>query len=343
MREIPLSPEWIAGAVSFEPTGGGLKPWRLPAGQLGLFDEKLIEKAEMAAGVRVQATTEASAIELVVAPDRQERPFDLAVGGQLVRAARLPAGQEVMRFDVLPAGRKSVEIWLSHVHPVVLKAVRIDAGSAAALDDKRPRWVTYGSSITHCADSYSPARTWPALVARRHGLHLTCLGYGGCAHLEPLVGMMIRDLSADWISLKLGINTHADSLNCRTFKWAAVGLVRIIREKQPAVPITLISPVISLPRETGQVGRPDWTLVHLREELADAARRLQAAGDPNLVYVDGLKLFGPDLAAGGYMPDDLHPNAAGYEHLAENFSRHVVKRHLPGHLSSLQSRGGGVR
>ena len=33
--------------------------------------------------------------------------------------------------------------------------------------------------------------------ARTHNLDLTCLGYGGQCHLDPIVASMIRDLPAD--------------------------------------------------------------------------------------------------------------------------------------------------
>jgi lysophospholipase L1-like esterase len=44
-------------------------------------------------------------------------------------------------------------------------------------------------------------------------------------------------------------------------------------------------------------------------------------GDANLHYLDGLALFGPDDA--GDLPDDLHPNAAGYARLGHRFAAHA--------------------
>ena len=44
---------------------------------------------------------------------------------------------------------------------------------------------------------------------------------------------------------------------------------------------------------------------------------MQGRGDGNLHYVDGLKLFGPEMAH--LLPDDLHPDAEGYQAMGRNF------------------------
>ena len=62
-----------------------------------------------------------------------------------------------------------------------------DAGHLEGAADALPRWITYGSSITHCRTAASPAATWPALVARARGLKLTALGFRGQAHADPMI------------------------------------------------------------------------------------------------------------------------------------------------------------
>lgn len=46
-------------------------------------------------------------------------------------------------------------------------------------------------------------------------------------------------------------------------------------------------------------------------------------GDNALRYVDGLRIFGLDLAA-DYLPDQLHPNADAQEIIARNVVAHVL-------------------
>ena len=60
----------------------------------------------------------------------------------------------------------------------------------------------------------------------------------------------------------------------------------------------------------------------MREEVAEAVSAIRERGGSNVHYVDGLSLFGPEHAH--MLPDDLHPDAEGYETLARNFLREVA-------------------
>ena len=216
-------------------------------------------------------------------------------------------------------------MWLPHFAPVRVRGLELDDGaSAEPAGDGGPRWLTYGSSITHCRSAPGPSKTWPAIVARARGLDLTCLGYGGNCHLEPMVARIMRDLPADYLSMKVGINVYgASSLSHRTFRAAVVGFARTLRDGHPDTPLVVASPIASPPRERvpNAVG---FTLEAMREEVAEAVESLRAHGDRNIHYVDGRRLFGDDLAH--LLPDGLHPNAEGYQRLARNFIREVADR-----------------
>ena len=49
----------------------------------------------------------------------------------------------------------------------------------------------------------------------------------------------------------------------------------------------------------------------------------RAKEDPNIFYLDGLKLFNEVEAES--MPDGIHPDAAGYETIAANFLANYPK------------------
>lgn len=164
--------------------------------------------------------------------------------------------------------------------------------------------------------------TWPAIVARKRNLNLTCLGYGGNCHLEPMVARMIRDLPADFISMKVGVNIYgAASLSLRTFRAAVIGFAMTVRDGHPDTPLVVASPIVSPPHEHAKndVG---LTLVAMWDEVAGAVEDLRAHGDGKIHYVDGLRLFGHDLT--DMLPDDVHPDAEGYKALARNFISEVV-------------------
>ena len=311
------------GAISLQRTDEWVMPWRIPYKQRSLFPPNtLAERAAMPAGVRIAFHSDTVLVGGQIVPNQEAATLDLCLDGQLHGSVAL-AGREQFRFEGLPAGDKLIELWLPQGRAFRLRSLDVTEGATVTpYGDPRPRWITYGSSITHGGSADQPTGTWPAIVARQHGLNLTCLGYGGNCHLEPMVARMIRDLPADFLSMKVGININSGgTLNARTFRPAVIGFVQIVREKHPDTPFAVVSPICSPPREDtpNTVG---FTLPAMRQEVAAAVSALQAQGDRHLRYIDGLAMFGPELAH--LLPDQLHPNAEGYRALAQNFLREVA-------------------
>ena len=328
MKQIPITEDLIYGAISLNRSPDWIEPWRLPYEERALYPspgDVLLERAATAAGVRLRFTTDATTVGLATEPHEGPRPYDLTIEGDLIQTVQQAAGDEEISFVGLPSGSKTVELWLPQRHGTVrMRSLLVADGEVGPAPDDRPKWIAYGSSITHCAQARSPACTWPAIAARARGMNLTCLGYGGNCHIEPMIARIIRGREADFISLKLGINVYgAGSLGPRTFKAAVIGLVRIIREVHVDTPIVVISPIASPPRETTR-NPAGFTLEEMRVEVEDAVRRMQGTcGDSALRYVNGLELFGPDLAD-DYLPDKLHPNADAQEIIARNVLDHVL-------------------
>jgi len=334
--DSPLADQFFQGHIELERGDGWLKPWRLPHRCRALFpspDEGLLGRAETTSGVRLRLATEARHLRLHFQPLSTEAPameraafhLDLTIEGELLCSVAVPPGGDRADFENLPAGDKVVEIWLSQEIPMALTALKGDAPCRPA-DDRRPRWVTYGSSLTHCVRAHSPARTWPAIVARRRGLHLTNLGFGGQCHLDPMLGTVIADLPANYITLKLGINTVGGTLAARTYPAAVIGLVHLIRQKHPNTPLALVSPMGYPPHETtpNAVG---YTVTGMRRDMEDVYHRLTSLGDDRLIYVDGLEVFNLELIE-RYTEDQCHPDSDGIEVQAANFDRAVMDRLL---------------
>ena len=315
MKQISLSTSFIKGAVSVEQKNGSLRPWRLPCSRQRLFpspENKLLNAAVLPSGVRVRIKTDACSIVLVVQPATEDRQFDLCIDTDIHSTFFLPAGDSEVKFTELPVGTKEVAIWLPPDVDVWLEALKVDDDAMVNPGSSEgKKWIAYGSSITHCKRCHSPAKTWPALVAREAGLDLTCLGLGGQCHLDIMIAREIREMPADLISLKLGINVYGNaSLNPRTFKPAIIGFVETIREKHPNTPFVLISPIISPPKEN-EANKVGFTLEDMRQEVADATQRLlEVNRDKHLYYFDGRVLFGQELAH-SYLPDNVHPDAEG--------------------------------
>ena len=335
MIDNTLVPELFQGHLSLERYGELVKPWRLPHDCKRLFpspDEGLLGRAETTSGVRLRCATASQSLKLsfsALPPDQQGGGrssyfFDATIDGKIVASVPVRAGSSETVFEGLPSGHKVVDLWLPQEIPVSVSGLASDDGApAAAIKDKRPKWITYGSSLTHCVRAHSPARTWPAIVARRRGLSVTNLGFGGQCHVDAQVGMAIAEREADIITLKLGINCiSAGSLGPRGFPAAVLSLVRIIRTGHPIIPIGLISPIGYPPHETtpNAVG---YTICDMRRDIADVHRRLVEMGDVNLHYFDGLEVFDLHLIA-QYAKDACHPDGDGIEVMADNFDRVVM-------------------
>lgn len=328
MQNIAIEQSLFQGAVSLEPVEGGWKPWRIPYKAFDLFPPNGIGgKAADSAGVRLRFESDTTTVRLELAPPGVQVQVDLVGEDDSIVTQVLGPDQTTVLFESLPGRNKRIELYLTQKAPTIVKSLAIDDGASWRIpEDDRPKWIAYGSSITQCGAAFGPAQTWPAIVARRFGLDLTCLGFGGNCHLEPMVARMIRDLPADVISLCLGINVYGNgSLNKRTFQAAAIGFVQIVREKHPDTPIALMSPIWSPPREDAKnvVG---FTLNEMRAELEEAVAAMAAVGDKHLHYVNGLNVFDESLA--DQLPDNLHPNGPGYVTMGNRYADRVMQQLL---------------
>jgi hypothetical protein len=332
MKTVSIDGEHVEviGALDLEATATGLVPRRLPAWTRAQIPDDLMMEfvVQAPSGVRLRLRSDTTTLELDVmltmlhwsAGPFEGAAFDLVVDGELVEQARIDAGPPTtVRFGDLPAGSKVIELWLPQGATLELRGLRVDDGATVErAPDDRLRWVHYGSSISHCLEADSPTGIWPAVAARLGGVQVINLGLGGQCVLDPFVARTIRDLAPDLISVKVGINiVNTDSFRERTFGPAVHGFVDTIRERLTDTPMLLVSPIFCPSVEH----HPGPTVANREGRFVTVPgldERRRALGDERLHYLDGLSLFGPDDAAD--LPDDLHPNAAGYQRMGERFA-----------------------
>ena len=366
MDDLVLDDLRFTGALDIDRLDEGIRLRRLPDwSRHQLVDPALALLVTMPAGVRLELLTDATELELDVhgtvlqLGDAPVVPacFDLVVDGEVVdgqpttEGTRIVVdlttgaidfqrgGPTIIRFTGLPGvpGTR-VEVWLPHASSVDLRAIRVSSGaSVAPAPSPARRWIHHGSSISHCMEADRPTGAWPAVAARLAGVDLQNLAFAGQCHLDQVVARTIRDLPADAISLKVGINVvNGDTMRERTFVPAVHGFLDTIRDGHPTTPIALVTPIICPVAEDhpGPTGRGAdgqtsvverapalalgaLTLRRIRELLRIVVDARTTAGDANLHLLDGLALFGPDDV--GDLPDGLHPNAAGYRRMGERF------------------------
>ncbi|MCZ6709827.1 MAG: GDSL-type esterase/lipase family protein [Gammaproteobacteria bacterium] len=356
----------LYGAADIDVRGEGISPRRLPDWTRLQLPELMDVMVRMPSGVRLRFATDTKRLGLeflatnMVTPPNERRPipFNLeladelfsassSLGNQIILNPQVPGEFKLQRgqadtvwFDELPVGKKICEIWLPHNAFVELRTLVIDDDAIveSAEPELRPKWIHYGSSISHCMEAQEPALIWPAVAARHAGVALQNLGFGGQCHLDQFIARTMRDAEADVMSIKAGINViNMDSMRERVFTPALHGFIDTIREGQGETPIIVISPILcpsaednpgpTIPNAQGkfvtleghaEVRNGSLTLKRVREIIADVVQRRRGAGDANLHYLDGLSLFGAADAAD--LPDDLHPSPAGYIRMGERFA-----------------------
>ncbi|MGW6318129.1 GDSL-type esterase/lipase family protein [Streptomyces sp. NPDC055099] len=368
MRTVPLvgGPVELRGALDLEQTQAGVMPRRLPAWTTEQYqDPSVYGVTVMPSGVRLVFRTDARTLELEVltstgqlVSDPSPRPtgmLELLVDGTLTARQQAPVGNVLqmagpgaaqrliagepgtVRFAGLPVGMKDVELWLPQQTPTELVALRADGEVLAPLADGRRRWVHHGSSISHCIEADGPTGTWPVVAAALGEVEVINLSQAGNALLDPYVARTIRDMPADLISLKVGINiVSLSAFRRRTFGPAVHGFLDTIRDGHPDAPLLLISPVSCPaleetpgPTTTGRDGKiaalgdpadvvgGALSLAVIRAELARIVAARQTS-DPHLHYLDGRDLLGPEEADG--LADGLHPTAAAYRRMGKRFA-----------------------
>lgn len=367
--EIADSPIAISGALDFDHRPNGISPRRLPAWTRPQVPQVMDVMVRMPSGVRLSLVTDSSFVELEVLTTRMFTPpddprpaaFDLLINHDEIRHQAANAGNLIqldasdptkfelirgeaysVRFDDLPTGENQLELWLPQGAFVEIRGISIDDGaSLRAPADDRPKWLHYGSSISHCMEADRPTGTWPAVAASMAGLNLQSFGFGGQCHLDQFVARTIRDLPADVISIKVGINViNGDTMRERVFPSALHGFLDTVREGQPETPILVISPIFcpSAEDQPGPTLREAdgkfrtypghdelrvgcMSLKRTRQLIEQVIETRREAGDNNLHYLSGLELFSEADAQD--LPDDLHPNPAGYRRMGERFVPHV--------------------
>ncbi|WP_217144548.1 SGNH/GDSL hydrolase family protein [Streptomyces sp. AC627_RSS907] len=377
MRVVPLTggPVELRGALDAEITPAGVMPRRLPAWTKEQYqDPSVYGVTVMPSGVRLVFRTDARELELEVLTstgqldgDPRPRPtgvLELLVNGTLAGRRQAPVGNVLrmagpgsvqrlvpgepgtVRFTGLPAGMKDVELWLPQQTPTELVALRADGDVLPPLPDGRRRWVHHGSSISHCIEADGPTGTWPVVAASLGGAEVVNISQAGNALLDPYIARTIRDMPADLISLKVGINIVGLAVfRLRTFGPAVHGFLDTIRDGHPDTPLLLMSPVscpaleetpgptttgpdgkITALGDPAEVATGALTLAVVRAELERIVTARQKR-DPNLHYLDGRVLLGPEEAAD--LADGLHPTAPAYRRMGQRFATHAFAHDGP--------------
>lgn len=242
-----------------------------------------------------------------------------------------PSGSVVL---TRPAGSvgTSVDVHLPTDAAVVLHSVSANAPIEPRWSSSKRRWLHHGSSISQGGSLGDPLRPWPVQAARALGVDLVNASLPGNCLLDPCVAEELATLSADVVSLELGINVaNWDSHIARTFIPAVHNMLDQFHRADPSRQVILITPLycemyehhggsLSVD-ETGGLrpvdpARPEaLSLTEIRDLLRQV---VQSRPHDSVALVDGRSLFGPRDQH--LLTDGLHPNGEGATLVAERFT-----------------------
>ncbi len=289
--------------------------WRLPKTSRAQIPVGAWNRAVAPDGgrIRFSSTTSRLAIRAqVIKAGNKPAFFDAYVDGAYAGSARA-VGLEPVELTLF-AGRdraaKAITIYLPNNTEVRVLAVGVDAGVALqpppAFAVKAPL-VCYGSSVLQGTGADHPAKTYPAVLARRLNLDFVNLGFGGAGKAEPDVVALVNQLDASCYLFDLG-----KSYGNQTAEPFA-RMLAAIRAAHPTVPIVCVTPIYS----TKEIDEKEYRekSISLREMMREAALARRRAGDRHTHVVEGLDLFG--AADKALFRDPQHPNDEGNALMAE--------------------------
>lgn len=194
----------------------------------------------------------------------------------------------------------------------------LDAGARFAVPKPRPamRYVAFGDSITHGFTASHVGLTYPYLLAASRGWQLVNMGYGGrIAHATD--GEVIGEREAGIVTVLLGANEWQSGVAPETYRANMRGLLGGLRERQPHVPVYVITPLWVSPQWKPE--RASFDLERYREELRALVKEL---ADPALHLVEGPALIDHDERFFDRVL--VHPNDAGFAQMAARLSAKIA-------------------
>lgn len=169
--------------------------------------------------------------------------------------------------------------------------------------------VYYGNSVTQGGCASRPGNSYQAILSRRLSADHVNLGYSGSGKGEPRFAEYIATLPMSVFVMDYDHNAPTPEYLLATHE----PFYRIVREKNPVLPIVMIS-------SSGALLKP--YLLRRRDIVRETYQHALAAGDKNVYFVDGAEIFaGADWDA--CTVDGSHPNDLGFFRYADHLEKYL--------------------
>lgn len=171
--------------------------------------------------------------------------------------------------------------------------------------------VYYGSSITQGGCASRPGNCYQNIISAHLNVDHINLGFSGSARGEEVMAKYIASLQQSVFVCDYDHNAP----NIEHLRATHEPFFKIIREANPDLPVIFVT-------------KPDTRNtdddITRREIVYETYKNARAAGDRNVVYIDGYELFGPDYHDCGTV-DGCHPNDFGFVRMAQVIGCEIEK------------------
>lgn len=172
----------------------------------------------------------------------------------------------------------------------------------------------YGSSITQGGCASRPGNAYQAIISRHLSVDHINLGFSGSAKGETAMAEYIASLPMSVFVMDYDHNAPTLEHLDNTF----YPFYRIVREKNPTLPIVFVSAPDILRDDTG-CGR----YTRSRDLIRSYFERARGEGDANVYFIDGAELFeGEEWDA--CTVDGTHPNDLGFYRMAMRIEKEIA-------------------
>ena len=167
--------------------------------------------------------------------------------------------------------------------------------------------VYYGSSITQGGCASRPGTSYQAIISRMLDCDYTNLGFSGNAKGETAIAEYIAELDMSVFVYDYDHNAP----NPEHLRTTHEPMFKIIREKNPTLPILMVSSIKH--DKTGP-------FAERREIIRKTYENAKANGDENVYFLDGSTLI-PDDVDNEAKVDGLHPTDLGFYFMAQGIGK----------------------
>ncbi len=224
---------------------------------------------------------------------------------------RVKANNDLMVFRLDNPDHREVDVRL--YFPILESPkIRYFAASGDIEPIRQPdrRMLFLGDSITQGCYTASPSSTYVSQLARELGYEALNQGIAGCTYDARFLDGLSNLERIDQIMVAYGTNDWAGGQSAAQIQQAASDYYDTLTKALPNTPITVLSPIWR-----GDMDNPE--AVFPFEQLDGIIR--QAVSDwPDILVINGLDVSAHDSSC--YSDQFLHPNASGFEFMAERLT-----------------------